>query len=90
MMSRKVMVSTALLWYSATKPLFLDENGINPIQNGLFWGCSRIKGGGGVRKGPPPKILHSYPTMMKLGTVMPDLKKIQRLYESRDTSFEFC
>ena len=66
--------------------------GINPIQNGLFWGCSRIKkrGGGGVQKGPHPKILHTYRTMMKLGTVIPDLKNIQKIYESRETSLEFC
>ena len=37
-----------------------------------------------------PKIYHTYPTMMKLGTVIPYLKKIQKLYESRDTPLEFC
>ena len=37
-------------------------------------------------KGPPlPKICHTYPTMMRLGTVIPYLKKIQNMYESRDT-----
>ena len=47
-------------------------------------------GGGGVQKGPLPKTCHTYPTMMKLGTVIPYLKKIQKLYESRDTPLEFC
>ena len=28
----------------------------------------------------------TYPTMMKLGTVIPYLEKIQKIYESRDTS----
>ena len=37
-----------------------------------------------------PKIYHTYPTMMKLGTVIPYLKKIQKLYESRDTPLEFA
>ena len=37
-----------------------------------------------------PKIYHSYPAMMKRGTVIPYLKKIQRIYESRDTPLEFC
>ena len=46
---------------------------LNPIQDGHFWGCSRT---GGVKKAPPPKIRHTYPTMMKLGTVTPYLKKI--------------
>ena len=31
-------------------------------------------------------ICHTYPTMMKAGTVIPYLKKIQKLHESRDTS----
>ena len=38
---------------------------------------------------PLPKICHTYPTMMKLGTVIPYLKKIQKIYESRDTPLEF-
>ena len=43
------------------------------------------------QKGPPlPKIYHTYPIMMKLGTVIPCLKKIQKIYESRDTHLEFC
>ena len=41
--------------------------------------------GGGGKKAPLPKIYHTYPTMMKLGTVIPYLKKIQKIYESRDT-----
>ena len=59
------------------------ENGVNPIQDGPFWGCSRM--GGGL-----PKICHTYPTMMKLGTVIPYLKKTPKIYESRDTPLEFC
>ena len=41
-------------------------------------------------KPPPPKICHTYPTMMKLGTVTPYLKETQNIYESRDTPAEFC
>ena len=47
----------------------------NPIQDGSFWDCSR---GWGAQKGPIPKICHIYLTMMKLGTVIPYLKKIQK------------
>ena len=36
-----------------------------------------------------PKICHTYPTMMKLGTAIPFPKKIQDLYELRDTLLEF-
>ena len=32
----------------------------------------------------------THPTMMKLGTVIPYLKEIQKIYKSRDTPFEFC
>ena len=35
------------------------------------------------------KIFHTYPPMMEVGTVIPYLKKIQKLYESCDTTFEF-
>ena len=45
---------------------------------------------GGGKKAPLPKICHVYPTMMKLGTVIPYLKKIQEKYESRDTRSDFC
>ena len=37
-----------------------------------------------------PKICNAYPTMMKRGTVIPYLKKIFKIYESRDTPLEFC
>ena len=39
---------------------------------------------------PIPKICHAYPTMIKLGTFIPYPKKIQKIYESRDTPLEFC
>ena len=46
---------------------------------------------GGTKRTPPlPKICYTYLTMMKLGTVIPYLKKIQKIYESRDTTSELC
>ena len=39
---------------------------ITPIQHGPFRGCSRT----GVQKAPLPKICHTCPTMMELGTVI--------------------
>ena len=54
---------------------------LNPIQDGHFWGCSRM----GNKKTLLPKICHTYSTMMKLGTVIPYLKKIQKICKSRDT-----
>ena len=45
---------------------------INPIQDGPFRGCSRM--GGAFW---PPKIGHTYPSIMKLGIVIPYPEKIQ-------------
>ena len=45
---------------------------------------------GGLFAPPLPKIRHTYPTMIKLGTVIPYLTKIQKMYKSRDTFLEFC
>ena len=39
---------------------------------------------------PLPEIFRTYPTMMKLGTVLPYLRKTQKIYKSLDTSLEFC
>ena len=47
-------------------------------------------GGGGGKKAHLPKICHTYPTMMKLDTVIHYQKKTQNIYESRDTHPEFC
>ena len=65
----------------------LNITSFNPIQDGYFRGCSRM----GVTRIPPcpSKICHTYPTMMKLGTVIPYLKKIPKIYESRDTPPKF-
>ena len=46
--------------------------------------------GWGGKKALLSKICHTYPAMMKLGTVTPYLKKIQKIYQSRDTPPKFC
>ena len=58
----------------------------NPIEDGSFWECSRMGEG---KKVPHPKIWLTYTTMMKLGTFIPYLEKIQ-IYKSPDTPLEFC
>ena len=56
-----------------------------------FFGAAHgWSGEGAAKRAPLPKICHTYPTMMKLGTVIPYPKKIQKIYESRDTPLEFC
>ena len=46
------------------------------------WAFSGLLTDGGEQKCPLSKICHTYPTMMKLGTFIPYLKKIQKIYES--------
>ena len=55
-----------------------------------FFGAAHGWWGWGGGKVPLPKFCHTYPTMMKLDTVIPYPKKIQKIYESRDTPLEFC
>ena len=47
---------------------------------GLFGAAHGWGGGGGEDAKKPllPKICHTYPTNMKLGTLIPYLKKIQK------------
>ena len=68
--------------------VFMHLNCLTLFRMGFF-GAAHGWGVGG-QKGPLPKICHAYPTMMKLGTVIPCLKKIQKIYESHDTPCEFC
>ena len=60
-----------LLSPSENKVLQILKKGtiFNPIKDGPFRGCSRMGGQNGS-----PKICSTYPTMMKLGTVIPYLK----------------
>ena len=53
-----------------------------------FFGAAH--GWGEPKRPPLPKICHTYPAMMKLGAVIPYPKKIQKIYESRDTPLELC
>ena len=55
-----------------------------------FFGAVHGWGWGGGKKTPFPKICHTHPAMMKRGTVIPYLKMIQNIYESRDKFHESC
>ena len=57
------------------------------LKMGFLWATHGCWGGG---KAPLLKIHHTHPPMMKLDTAIPYLRKIQKKYESCDTSFEFC
>ena len=51
------------------------------------WAFSGLHTDGG-QKGPLPKTCHTYPAMMKLGTAIPYLNKIQKIFKSRYTLLE--
>ena len=54
-------------------------------------GLFGVAHGWGAKKAPlHPNICHTYPTIMKLGTVIPYLRKIQKIYESREHLVSFA
>ena len=54
------------------------------------WAFSGLLTDGWSKKAPTlPKICHKYPAIMKLGTVIAYLMKIQKIHESHDTPIEF-
>ena len=56
----------------------------------LGWVFSGLLADEEGKKANLPKVCHTYPTMMKLGTVIPYLMKSKKIYELRDTSLTFC
>ena len=66
---------------------------INAFQNKHFWGYSQMGyGRGGEEAGESrtnTKICRTYLAIMKRGTVIAYLTKIQRVYQSRETLLEF-
>ena len=71
------VLGTNIFWLSR----FPGNLALNSIQNGHFRGCWRM--GERVKKAPLPNICHTYSTIF--GTVIPYLKKIQKIYKARDT-----
>ena len=67
--------------------LMTNERIFALFRTGIFGAAHGWWGG---QKAPLPKIFHTYPTMMKLGTVISYIKNIQKIYESRDTPPEYC
>ena len=53
-----------------------------------FFGAAH--GWGMSKKALLPKIYHTYPTVIKLGTAISYPKKIQKIYESHDSPLKFC
>ena len=72
--------------YYFMKNIFIIICNVKPIQDGPFWGCSWMR----VLKSPLSKICQIYHAMIKLGTVTPYVKKIQKIHKSCDTPLELC
>ena len=66
---------------------FIQRNGLTQFRMGFFGAAHRW---GGPFWPTLPKIRHTCPTMMKLGTVISYQRKIQKIYKSRDEFLEFC
>ena len=47
-------------------------------------GLFEVAHGWGSQRAPLPKICHTYPTIMKPGTVIPYLRKIKKIHKSPD------
>ena len=72
-------------WFNILKEIYLRTTLV--LFRMVTFGAAH---GWGMAKRPLSKICHLYLAMMKLGTVIPYLKKIQKIYESRDTPLDFC
>ena len=69
-------------------PLFRSR--LTLFRMGILGAAHRWGRGEGGKKPPSLKSVTDIPTMMKLATVIPYLKKIQKIDESRDTPPGLC
>ena len=66
-----------VFWFSA------ETTDVSSIQDGLFRGCSMMRGGGGGGKEASlSRICVTYPAIIKLGTIIPYVKKIFKIYNT--------
>ena len=68
----------------------ISKQTLKLFRMGLFWDAYDREEGAGRQKYPPSPKPVTHPTMKKVGTVIPYLKKIQKIHKSRDTPLEFC
>ena len=69
----------------------INSDFFSPIQHEHFRGCSCMRSWDGVgQKGPFPKICHTYPQLMKLGSYTLPKENQKKIYELRDANLTFC
>ena len=90
------------VWYSYTLYIFFNFNYYRSQPGNSVYSILRLHFGswlvednilpysGWAFSGLLPKNCHTYPTMMKFGTVIPYLKTIQKIHKLRDTILKFC
>ena len=75
----------------AAKSMNFQHDILTLFMMGLFGPPDGMRGrGGGAKRPSLSKICSTYPTLMKLGTVIPYLKMMQKIHKSCDTHFDFC
>ena len=77
-----------LYFFSLNTIYFGQKLPINPIQDGLSQGCSRMEGQKATP--PPPPALKSATHILQWWNLAPYLKKFQKLYESHDMTHPLC
>ena len=78
------------IWQNTSRRLCLSDIHIthyfNPIQDGAFRACSRMaRGGGWGEKATLPKICHTYPTKIKLGSYTLPKEDPKNMWITRQT-----
>ena len=79
------MIDLAMFPYTENTTCHSEDCSLTLFRMGFFGAAH----GWGTFLAPLLKTGHTYPTMMKLGTDIPYLRKIQKMDKSRDTSLEF-
>ena len=74
-------------WYSFINKLKYFIKRLTLFRMGFFWAAHGWQRG--LKKASLSRSSHTYSTTMKLGTVIPYPKKIQKICKSRDTPLEF-
>ena len=70
----------------ATRP---NNRYFDLIQDGSFWVCLRM--GNGSKRPSQPRNCYTYPTIIKLGNVIPHLRKNEKAYGKLcSKSLDFC
>ena len=87
--SRQGLCPEGIPFYSKETRVLKNKRHLTLFRMGFFGAADKWEQG--MAKNPIlHKICQPYPTMVKLDTLIPYLRRIQKLYESRDIPLGFC